>query len=146
MVVALMVAPALGNSPADGFPLSTYPMFAADRGREATIATAVGLTASGEVERLTPVLLAGTDEPILAVRTADLAVSTGDSGQWCEEVATRVARAMPEAGGADQGKPDQDQVLVVQVRRETHDVTATVVDGAEPLAIEVHAECRVDRG
>lgn len=134
-LVALMVAPALSDPPVDGFPLSTYPMFAVDRGKQATIATAVGLTASGEVERLSPALLAGADEPILAVRTAELMVRSDAAAGWCIEVAARVAQAGHKHA----------ELLVVQVRQETHNVVATVVDGAEPLAIQVHAECRVGR-
>lgn len=130
VAVALVTAwPALRRPPTDGFPLSTYPMFASDRGDTSTISTAVGVTVDGEVVRLSPEILAGTDEPMQAVSTAADAVRDGRAGDWCAQVARRI---------------DDDAVVAVEVRRETHDVIAHFTDDAEPLDVEVVATCEVD--
>lgn len=132
MVLAMVVAwPALRRPPTDGFPLSTYPMFATDRGREARVATAVGLTAHGERVRLSPELLAGTDEPMIAVGAARDAVSDAGSPEtWCAEVARRVAA----------GRPGVERIDVVV---EEHDAVAHFADDADPLAVDVRATCDV---
>jgi hypothetical protein len=129
IAVALVTAwPALRRPPTDGFPLSTYPMFAADRGDTSTIATAVGLTPDGEVVRLSPEILSGSDEPMQAVSTATDAVRDGRAEAWCDQVAERVS---------------DDAVVTVEVRRETHDVIEYFTDDAAPLGVEVVATCQV---
>jgi hypothetical protein len=135
VVVVAMVAPALGPRPSDGFPFSTYPMFAADRGSRTTVSTAVGRTVSDQLVRLSPRLLAGADEPILAVRTARTMVNRDPDG-WCREVAARVS-ATPHATGAD-------PVVRIEVVTETHDAVATLTEDAPAVAVIVHAACGVD--
>lgn len=137
VVVLAMVQPALLDPPSDGFPFSTYPMFSSDRGEVTTIATAVGRTAEAELVRLSPMALAGTDEPILAVKTARVAVSSGESEPWCREVAQRVARGSPVQG------PSSD-IITIEVVTETHDTAATMVHNADALDVTVHAACAVD--
>lgn len=134
VLVALVVAwPALRRPPTDGFPLSTYPMFASDRGPESVVATAVGRTADGERVRLTPQALAGSSQPMLAVSTARRAVASGDAERWCEEVARRAT------GEEHGGEP----IVQIEVVVETHDAVAHLVDDAPPLDVEVHATCPV---
>ena len=131
VLVALVMAwPALRRPPTDGFPLSTYPMFADDRGDTSTIATAVGITDDGEVARLSPEELSGSDEPMQAISTAAAAVREGRAEVWCAQVASRIT--------------DGD-IAVVQVRRETHDVVAHFTDDAEPLEVEVVTTCVAPR-
>lgn len=133
VVVALVTAwPALRRPPTDGFPLSTYPMFASDRGATATIATAVGVDDDGVVVRLSPELLSGTDEPMQAISTAAVAVREGRADTWCDQVADRVAGT-------------RSDVAEVVVQRETHDVVAHFADDAAPLDVEVVARCEVER-
>jgi hypothetical protein len=134
VLVALMSAPALVDPPADGFPLSTYPMFAADPGEQVTLATAVGRTRGGDRIRLSPRILAGADEPILAVRTARVAVGSGAAAVWCDEVAARSVGLSTSSG---------EMIERVEVVSETHHVRDTLVNGRDPLRIEVHAECEV---
>lgn len=129
LVVALLTAiPALRRPPTDGFPLSTYPMFAADRGDTSTISTAVGITADGEVVRLSPEVLSGSDEPMQAISTAAASVREGRADTWCAQVAGRV---------------DDGDVVVVEVRRETHDIIRYFTDDAAALDVDVVAECEV---
>src|SRR5438874_6844926 len=94
VVVALVVlSPALRASPRDGFPLSNYPMFARDVGRQARVDTAVGLRADGSTATLSPRLVTGTDEVILAASTVTNAVAAGPepTAALCAEIAGRVA-------------------------------------------------------
>lgn len=132
LVVAALVSPAVARPPRDDFPLSTYPMFATDRGPVSSIATAVGWTTDGDRVRLSPRLLAGAAEPILAVRTARVAVSSGAAADWCAEVATRVA--------ADDSRAEVERIEVVV---ETHETARSAGGDDEPLAVEPHAECPV---
>ena len=134
-VVVAMIAPAVGDEPSDGFPLSTYPMFAADRGPVSSIATAVGRTEDGGRLRLSPNLLAGTEEPIMAVRTARVEIAGGRADTWCEEVATRVAT----------GTSRWDEVVVVEVVIEVHDSVASLTGTGHEPDVYVHARCAVER-
>lgn len=133
-VVVAMIAPAVGDEPSDGFPLSTYPMFAVDRGPVSSIATAVGRTEDGGRLRLSPNLLAGTEEPIMAVRTARVAVAGGRADTWCEEVATRVA-----------GSSRWDEIVAVEVVTEVHDSAASLTGTGHEADVHVHASCAVAR-
>jgi hypothetical protein len=133
-VAAVVLAPGVIPSLADDFPLSTYPMFAVDRGPTSVIPTAVGWTEAGSRVRLSPYLLAGTSEPIHAVRTARVEVAGGRSADWCDEIARRAATRPPR---------QHDRVVSIEVVTETHDALATVTAGAEPIRVAVHASCSV---
>ena len=134
-VVVAVAHPMILDPPPDDFPLSSYPMFTTDRTGPSAVPTAVGLTTSGERHRLSPSLLAGADEPILAVRTAREAVGADRAEAWCEEIADRVAEDATIRNGAP--------VAVVEVVTELHDAVATMVDDAPPLDTTVHAACVV---
>src|SRR5437764_11822509 len=92
-VGVLVLSPALRASPRDGFPLSNYPMFATDVGRQARIDTAVGLRADGSTATLSPRLVTATDEVILAASTVTNALAGGpaSAAALCAEIAGRVA-------------------------------------------------------
>ena len=131
-VALLVLSPALRASPRDGFPLSNYPMFATDVGREARVDTAVGLRADGSVERLSPRLVTGTDEVILAASTVTNAVAAGPAtaAGLCAEIAGRVA-----AGRAD--------VTQIRLATETFDAVDYFDGQRTPAAVEVHVTCPV---
>ncbi len=83
----------LGKDPRDdGFPLSTYPMFASHRPTRQTYRYALGETASGERRTLSPRLV-GTGEVLQAIRVIDraLAAGRGEAARLCEAIAARVA-------------------------------------------------------
>lgn len=121
---ALLVLLPLFREPTnDTYPLSTYPMFASDRGPVHSIATAVELTEAG-FARLSPKLIAGTDEAVLASVTVSQAVRRGEAGILCAEILERL--------GADRQ---------VEVRTETLDVVALSVEGSTPFTTRVHARC-----
>jgi len=75
----------------DGFPLSTYPMFDEDPGHVIELPTVVAVTTDG-TERLSPLLIAGTDQVIQAWEAVRAAVARGPdaTAELCEEVAGRV--------------------------------------------------------
>ena len=119
----LVLSPLLRDPVNDTYPLSTYPMFATDRGPQHSIATAVERTDDGFV-RLSPKLIAGTDEVVLASVTVTRAVRRGEAEILCAEILERL--------GADRQ---------VEVRSETLDVSALSLNGSTPSSIEVHARC-----
>ena len=129
VVLAAVVAwPALDPSPSDGFPISSYPMFASDRGRVVDVATAVGLDAAGDVHRLDPHAIGGGDEVMLAASAVRRAVASGDAPRFCTEVARRV---------------DDEGVVAVEVRTERRDAVADPTAADPPLGVTVHATCEL---
>ena len=133
VVVALVVlSPALRSSPRDGYPLSTYPMFATDVGRTARVDTAVGLRADGTSTPLSPQLVTGTDEVILAASTVANAVAAGRErvAGLCSEIAARLSSRRRE-------------IVEVQVATETYDAVDYFDGHTTPATVEVHATCPV---
>jgi hypothetical protein len=132
VVVLVLLSPALRSSPRDGFPLSNYPMFATDAGRTAVVDTARGLRTDGSTVTLSPRLVTGTDEVILAASTVSNAVAGGAdrTARLCDEIAGRVGGSRPD---------------VVQVRIATETVDAVDwFDGHTTASdVEVRATCPV---
>ncbi len=129
VAVAAVLSPALHER--DSYPLSTYPMFSYDRGRVATIDTAVGYDTAGARERLSPTLIAGGIEVIHAAVTVTVAIERGDTDALCREIAAR-ARS-------------RDEFVRIEVVSETHDVIAYFDGDDEPTSVVVHASCEVLR-
>ncbi|MDE0701617.1 MAG: hypothetical protein OXH61_12965 [Acidimicrobiaceae bacterium] len=119
----LVLSPLVRDPTSDTYPLSTYPMFATDRGNVHTIATAVERT-DDEFERLSPKLIAGTDEAVLASVTVTRAVRLGEADILCEEILERI--------GAGRR---------IEVRTETLDVVEFSVEGSSDSTVSVHARC-----
>jgi hypothetical protein len=88
-----VLAPAVRAPDDDDFPLSTYPMFAAPRPRELTMASARGVTRDGQPRTLSPGAL-GTDEVMQAFATLQRAAAAGpdERAALCAAIAARVAR------------------------------------------------------
>jgi hypothetical protein len=82
---------ASGDAP-DGLPLSTYPMFARDRGRVVEQPTVVAVSPDGYVERLSPETIAATDQVMQAAEAVRRALDAGPAATrlLCDEVAGRV--------------------------------------------------------
>ena len=123
VAAVLVLSPLFRDPLSDTYPLSTYPMFATDRGSTHSIATVVERTDDG-FERLSPKLISGTDEAVLASVTVSQAVRRGEADVLCEEVLERL--------GAEHR---------VEVRTETLDVVALSVEGSTDLTVTVHATC-----
>jgi hypothetical protein len=127
LAVAAVVAPMFRSPAPDSFPLSTYPMFARDRGDDTWVDTVIGRTAEGEVVRLSPMAISGSDEPVLASATVSRALNAGLSESLCRRVAAEV------------GPP----VVRLEVVSERHDLDRFTPD--EPLERRIHDDCPVAR-
>ncbi len=127
LAAVVVLSPLLRAPHSDTYPLSTYPMFTANRGSIHDFVTVVGIDDTGVVVRLSPKLIAGTDEVVLASVTVERAVARGRAEGLCEAVAARTASPITE----------------VVVRSETVDLVAHIVDGAPALAVVEHARCSV---
>lgn len=136
MLVTMVVVagPAFGLFGGDDFPLSNYPMFAADRGPETVVSTLVGLDGDGDEVLLTPTLISGNAWPSLAHRTAANAVYEGAeaANRLCREVAARVAE-----------DDERSATVTVELIHERYDARAYFAGEQTPLSREVFARCAV---
>lgn len=130
--LALVLSPVLLPGQRDSYPLSTYPMFSSDRGRESALPTAVGVTDDGTIVRLSPELISGGYEPIRAFATVDASIANGDTAELCREIATRAS--------------SRADLVAIEVVTEVHDVVAWFEGRKEPLDRVVHARCARDGG
>lgn len=126
-------APALSDPSDDGFPLSTYPMFAEDRGRVAPVVRAVAIGTDGSERRVPAVLLANS-EPMQALQTLrkTIAAGPGEAVRLCRAVASRI-RASGDSELASQSRLELQTVRV--------DSVAYLAGEAEPVSRKVHARC-----
>lgn len=130
-LAALVSAPLIIAPRYDSFPLSTYPMFSSDRASTVSLPTVVGIRGE-RVVRLSPQIIGGSDEVILAVEAVADAVGAGDEATavLCEEVARRAA-----AVGLD----------AIEVVTERYDLREYFERSHEPLDRTVHARCESPR-
>ena len=131
--LALVFSPVLRPSQRDSYPLSTYPMFSYNRGRESALPTAVGVTLEGQVRRLSPELISGGYEPVRAFATVEASIDNGDTAELCEEIAERTVKS-------------RDDLVAIEVVTEVHDVVAWFEGHKEPSQRIVHARCPLDAG
>lgn len=104
--LAAVLSPLVTNR--DGFPLSTYPMYAWSRPRVETFVTVVGVDAAGAGRRLPMATIARTDDPLIAEATVAQAIRQGRADELCDEVTGRVG-------------PDIVRVEVVEEQRDVVD-------------------------
>lgn len=124
-VAAAVLTPAVLPGGADGFPISTYPMFTSDRGREVALDTVVLVDGDGR-HRLSPKVVGGTDEIVLAAVVVGDAIAGGpvELDRLCREVAARV-----------------DRTGTLEIVTERHDAVALLRDDEPPVDVEVHHRC-----
>jgi hypothetical protein len=110
-LIAATLSPLLRDPADDGFPLSTYPMFATRRVTTLTMSYALGEGAAGQRIILAPELV-GTGEVLQAMRVVERAVGGGAPAMHalCDAIASRIA--------AD---PDYAAVRGVRIVTGTHD-------------------------
>ena len=110
-LIAATLSPVLREPTDDGFPLSTYPMFARRRLTTLTMSYPLGEGAGGERIVLAPGLV-GTGEVLQAMRVIERAVSGGKPAmdKLCARIAGRVASESEYAG-----------VTAVRIVTGTHD-------------------------
>ncbi|MEO8693840.1 MAG: hypothetical protein ABI658_10000 [Acidimicrobiales bacterium] len=130
--LALVFSPVLRPSQRDSFPLSTYPMFSYDRGRQSALPTAVGVTVDGEIQRLSPELISGGYEPVRAFATVEASIAKGDTADLCREIAERTVKSR------------SGDFVAIEVVTEVHDVVGWFQGDKEPSQRVVHARCALD--
>lgn len=118
----------------DGFPLSTYPMFATVRGTRLTEDYAIGITATGAARSLPPVV-SGSSEVLQAAVVYEDAVHAGGRrlGPLCTAIAAEVA--------ADPAFAD---ITAVRIVEGTHDALALLEHGTRAVE-HVRWGCAVAR-
>ena len=133
-VALAMLSPVLRRPPVDGFPLSTYPMFAMPRDATVKIHTVLGITPEGDAEVLTPRLVGGDRWASLATRILGAAArSKPKRRELCEAVAERVA--------AD---PDRaDRYVELEFVAETYETRTYFAGHTEPQSRKLLASCSV---
>lgn len=131
-VVAALVAPVAVDR--DGFPFSTYPMYAYARGEHVALVTAQGITADGRTLPLGSAIVGQSDDPLIVAGELRQAVVDGRAPERCAAIAGRVARSDRYA-----------DAVAVEIASERHDVVART--SGEPSLLErtVHARCEVGR-
>ena len=125
VATVVLISPALRDH--DSFPLSTYPIYASVRPREATFVTAHGEGADGSAHRLSIDVIARTDDPLIAASRVADAVAAGRADELCAEIAARAP----------------SDLVAVMVVREWHDVVAGARGEDSMLQREQLAECTV---
>jgi len=135
--VAIVLEPVVRSPDEDGFPLSTFPMFATRRPANVAVSYARGVTAAGVQRELTPGLL-GTDEVMQAFAMLQRAVDAGPPARQalCQAIAARVAVA-----------PGYGEVVAVVILGGWHDAVEFVARGmrGEATGEVTHARCDVVR-
>lgn len=132
-VIGALVAPVLID--ADGFPLSTYPMYSRARGEQVTFATAQAVNDAGLTTTLSLDVIGASDDPLIVAGELRDAIRRDDAADRCTEIADRAA-AWP-------GLPDD--AVVIEVVTERHDVVDQVLGDVSLLDRTVHARCEVER-
>ncbi len=131
LFAAAVLSPLVRSPPRDSYPLSNYPMFSGRLNAVNDVRTAVGRDAAGERELLSPLLISGSDEAMMAVQTVGDAVAAGEAEDLCDVIAARVAGS---------GRTHLESVEVVTERHHAVDYFRGARD---PLGAEVHARCEV---
>ena len=137
-LIAITLEPVVRRPDEDGFPLSTFPMFATRRPARVAVSYARGTTADGRQRELSPAHL-GTGEVMQAFAMLQRAVAAGPAARraLCAAIAARVA-----------GDPDYRDVTAIQIIGGSHDAVAYVANGmrGEATGEVTHARCDVPRG
>ncbi len=128
---AAVLSPLVRSPPRDSYPLSNYPMFSGRLDPVNDVRTAVGRDAAGERELLSPLLISGSDEAMMAVQTVGDAVAAGEAEALCRAIAARVAGS------------SRRHLAAVEVVTERHHAVDYFRGAREPLGAEVHARCEV---
>lgn len=135
VLIGLVGWPGFRAPSEDGFPLSTYPMFASRRGRVHEVVSARAIAADGTWARVPPVYVANA-ETMQAIRTLSQAVRRGEaeSLQLCAAIAGRLR---------DSGDADFAHAVRVELVTERVDAIDYLAGRAQAESTRVHARCAV---
>lgn len=134
-LLGAVVYPILVGPPIDSFPLSNYPMFADARPTEAVrISHVVAFDARGG-GRVVPPSMLGSIEVMQALRTVELSINQGTTGELC----TRTAAIVGQAGA------QWSDAVRVDVRLDVFNALVYFESSRSPLAGRVFATCAVPR-
>ena len=114
-LIAATLSPVVRAPEDDGFPLSTYPMFAFARPTQLTIDYAIGVTALGARRPLSLAML-GTSEVLQAYTVIATAKANHQLSTLCRQIAARVAE-----------DEEFDGVAFVRIVSGTHDAVEYLV-------------------
>lgn len=128
VVAVLLVAPVLLDR--DGFPLSTYPMYARTRGDVVAFVTAYGVDESGQRHELSLAAIGESDDPLIVAGELRASIRAGSADRRCAEIAARVNASRTST-----------QLRSVEVVTERYDVVDRVASETEPVDRTVHASC-----
>jgi hypothetical protein len=134
VTIVAVLSPLARTPSTDSFPLSNYPMFSNNREPTADIALAVGVAPSGATTSLSPELISGTVEVIVAGSILSQAVRAGieEAAKLCRVIAERVATA------------NRGDTTAVEIRVERYDAVAWFAGDHTPSKISVVATCDVN--
>lgn len=138
VLLGAAIYPALLDPSDDGFPLSTYPMFANDRGKIARVVRAVALGADGREHRIAPELVSSS-EAMQVVQTLQRTFAAGpaEAERLCRAIAGRLRTS---------GDPTLERATRVELQSVAVDSVRYLAGEAEPVSRRVHASCAIAEG
>ena len=133
-LVGAALSPLARRPEDDGFPLSTYPMFAWRRPTQLTMSYPLGVTADGGRRTLSPALV-GSSEVLQALAIVERAVRRGgEAGRLCEAIARRAAASAAHR-----------DLVAIRIVTGTHDAVELLARDQVGREVE-RARCDVPRG
>ena len=135
LVLGLVAEPALRDPDDDGYPLSTYPMFARRRGRVNEVTSALAVARDGSETRVPPSYVANA-ETMQAFYTLARAVAGGPETAF--ELCRRIAQKLPSAD-----EPQLSQAVRVELVTQRVDAIDYLAGRVQPGERRVHARCDV---
>lgn len=135
LLLGATLYPVLRDAREDGFPLSTYPMFATAKPERVAVMSALALGDGGFERALSPSYIANA-EAMQALSTLKKSVAAGrrSARALCQQIAARVAeRHAPELSGA----------RYVAIVTQEHDAVRYLSGEQEPLSRKEHVRCAV---
>lgn len=138
LLLGAMLAPAFWEPTDDGFPLSTYPMFARERPRSDSVISAVLVSADGS-ELPVPSSYIANVEPMQAITTLKKTVAEGRKAtrSLCEGIARRVRAS---------GEPQLMAAERVMIVTRSVDAIDFLAGRSKPGGGKVHARCKLHAG
>jgi len=135
LLLGATLYPALLDARQDGFPLSTYPMFASEKPERVAVMSALALGDHGMEQALAPSYIANA-EAMQALATLKKSVAAGrrSARALCEQIAQRVA---------ERAEPALNETRFVAIVTQEHDAVRYLSGDKKPLKRTEHVRCKV---